>query len=99
MFDLQRYFYESLLGKRLGKRLSALEHVCYRQVSLYCHFGRPAQVRGGNEPLSNLISLRCLCKQRPVTVFPINKLLPLVKMSVTQNFSGKKYGSNLERRL
>ena len=53
----------------------------------------------GNELLNNLISLGCLCKQRPQTVFYINKVFPLAQMSITQNLSGKKYGSNLKCRL
>ena len=48
-----------------------------------------------NELLRTLISLGCLCKQRPMTVFSINQVFSLAKMS-TQNFSGEKYGSNVE---
>ena len=53
----------------------------------------------GNELLNNLILLGCLCKQRPLTVFSINKVFPLAQMSITQNLSGKKYVSNLKRGL
>ena len=61
-------------------------------------FSKPCSSKEGNNPLKNLIPLGCLCKQKPPTVFSINKVFPLAKMSM-QNFSGKTYGLYFEAML